>query len=160
MAAGKCVRRPSNRCDASSLRLLRQSCVIDPHARRVKDLRSTNAEVRWRRASDLAQVLKRDEALAANAKFSLDLAGLLRQALRDNEYSERRYQEKSAEDRREALKALQDERAFIEFLIASLGNFSVPTGVSRRSLNRVTPARSARMIAPVQRRPISSTADR
>src|SRR5438270_8528684 len=95
----------------------------------LKGLRSSNAEVRWRRASDLAQVLKRDEALAANAKFSLDLAVLLRQALRENEYSERLYQQKPTEDRADALKALQDERAFIEFLIASLGNFSVPTGV-------------------------------
>src|SRR5437764_14896801 len=40
----------------------------------LKDFRSGNAEVRWRRASDLAQVLKRDEALAANAAFALHLA--------------------------------------------------------------------------------------
>ncbi len=110
----------------------------------LKDLRSTNAEVRWRRASDLAQVLKRDEALAANAKFSLDLADLLRQALRDSDDSERKQAERLRRGEKgvrppeekgsdpfftETPKELQDERAFIEFLIASLGNFSLPTGV-------------------------------
>jgi hypothetical protein len=99
----------------------------------LKDLRSTNAEVRWRRASDLAQVLKRDETLAANAKFSLDLADLLRQALRDSDESERRQidrlRRKQTDESAETPKELQDERAFIEFLIASMGNFSLPTGV-------------------------------
>src|SRR5437763_5795286 len=39
----------------------------------LKDLRNPNAEVRWRRASDLAQVLKRDKDLSSNAAFALDL---------------------------------------------------------------------------------------
>lgn len=102
----------------------------------LKDLRSSNAEVRWRRASDLAQVLKRDEALAANPTFALDLADLLRQALRDGEQSERSYAERLRDrpasatgERPEPPKALQDERAFIEFLIPCLGNFVLPAGV-------------------------------
>ncbi len=101
----------------------------------LQDLRSGNAEVRWRRASDLAQILKRDETLAANPKFSLDLAELLRGALRESEHSERSLAERSRQpssspvDTNAAMKALQDERAFIEFLIPCLGSFSVPTGV-------------------------------
>src|SRR5438067_350545 len=101
----------------------------------LKDLRSGNAEVRWRRASDLAQVLKRDEALASNASFALDLTDLLRQALRESEQSEaafaerRRGQATGGAGGPETPKELQDERAFIEFLIPCLGNFVVPAGV-------------------------------
>ena len=47
----------------------------------LKDLRNPNAEYRWRRANDLAQVLPRDKALASNPKFALDLAELLRQGM-------------------------------------------------------------------------------
>lgn len=119
----------------------------------LKDLRSSNVEVRWRRASDLAQVLKRDEALAANPSFALDLAELLRQGLSDSDKSERewadleRKQPKQPAGAPTALpqlrqggekgetpedptpKPLRDERAFVKFLIACLGNFSVPAGV-------------------------------
>lgn len=102
----------------------------------LKALRESNAEVRWRRASDLAQVLKRDEALAANPKFALDLADLLRNALRDSELSERSYSERIREGakspdgkRPEPPKELQDERSYVEFLIPCLGNFVVPAGV-------------------------------
>src|SRR5207249_1680480 len=49
------------------------------------------------------------------------------------DYSERRQVERSkqrqAGDPAELGKELKDERAFIEFLIACLGNFSVPAGV-------------------------------
>lgn len=101
----------------------------------LKDLRSGNAEVRWRRASDLAQILKRDPSLAANPKFALHLAEMLRQALRDSDYAERAYAERqvqrmAAPDESYAVtKQLHDERAFIEFLIPCLGSFSVPAGV-------------------------------
>lgn len=101
----------------------------------LKDLRSANPEVRWRRASDLAQVLKRDETLAADPAFALDLTELLRQALRDSEQSERAWVERerarqtTADDNAPPDKTLQDERAFIEYLIACVGNFSVPVAV-------------------------------
>ena len=111
----------------------------------LKDLRSGNTEVRWRRASDLAQVLKRDDALAANANFALSINELVRQALRDNDASEQAYAEKlrrepppkraepatsgEAADTIEAPKALRDERNFVEFLMSCMGNFSIPIGV-------------------------------
>src|SRR4029077_21124372 len=40
----------------------------------LKNIDSTNADIRWRAASDLAQVLKRDDKLAADASFGLRLA--------------------------------------------------------------------------------------
>lgn len=107
----------------------------------LKDLRSGNTEVRWRRASDLAQVLKRDDNLAANAGFALSVEDLLRQALRDNDAAERAYVEKqktqppATSAPAEPLgkvgvpKELSDERSFVEFLISCMGNFSIPVGV-------------------------------
>jgi hypothetical protein len=104
----------------------------------MKDLRSGNTEVRWRRASDLAQVLKRDDNLAANPAFALELADLLQQALKDNQDAERAYAQKlssapqSPADEKKKLeppKELRDERSFVEFLISCVGNLSIPTGV-------------------------------
>src|SRR3954469_9223602 len=40
-----------------------------------------NPDIRWPTASDLAQVLRRDDALATDAAFGLNLADLLREAL-------------------------------------------------------------------------------
>lgn len=106
----------------------------------LQDLRNGNTEVRWRRASDLAQVLKRDDNLAANPSFALSIEELLRQAMKDNQQSERAYLDKvktqppslsvsGTAEPAEAPKELRDERNFVEFLISCMGNFSVPVGV-------------------------------
>src|SRR5438093_8573128 len=39
----------------------------------LRDLQTTNRDIRWRTASDLAQVLRRDDALATNVGFGLRL---------------------------------------------------------------------------------------
>jgi hypothetical protein len=102
----------------------------------MKDLRNPNVEVRWRRANDLAQVLPRDKTLAADPKFALDLAELLRDSLRDNAQNERARAERaksrtqSASDRSDKPdKSLEEERAFIQYLIPCLGYLSFPIGV-------------------------------
>src|SRR5437763_14567194 len=57
----------------------------------LKDLDSDNAEIRWRGAHDLAQVLKRPESLtlASDPKFALDLAERLDRAAAEVEKAER-----------------------------------------------------------------------
>src|SRR5262249_4739711 len=57
------------------------------------NLDQTNADVRWRAAQDLAQVLLRDDKLASDPKFALDLADRLRQTLLDSEAGEQRLAE-------------------------------------------------------------------
>src|SRR5437868_7690041 len=52
-------------------------------------LDQTNADVRWRAAQDLAQFLPRDDKLASEPKFALDLADRLRQTLNESEAGER-----------------------------------------------------------------------
>src|SRR4051794_21576058 len=47
----------------------------------LRDLDNPNPEVRWRAASDLAQVLPRDERLASDPSFALHLADRLVQAV-------------------------------------------------------------------------------
>src|SRR5713226_1832645 len=81
----------------------------------LKDLRNPNMELRWRRASELAQILPREKSLASNPKFALDLAELLRESLRANAQNERAWIEKSP-SRSSPIsanpdKALKEERA-------------------------------------------------
>ncbi len=99
----------------------------------LKDLRNPNTQVRWRRANDLAQVLPREKSLAANPKFALDLAELVRESLRENAQNERAWAERSASGSKSGSdkpdKILQEERDFIQYLIPCLGYLALPTGV-------------------------------
>src|SRR5947209_12733222 len=54
----------------------------------LRDLESSNIDIRKRTASDLAQVLKRDENLALDVDFGLRLTELLRDAVGDLAHSE------------------------------------------------------------------------
>src|SRR5262249_13317570 len=49
----------------------------------LKKLDNPNSDIRWRGAEDLAQVLKRDDYLASDPNFALELASRLRQALQN-----------------------------------------------------------------------------
>jgi hypothetical protein len=99
----------------------------------LKDLGNPNTQVRWRRANDLAQVLPREKSLAANPKFALDLAELVRESLRENVQNERAWAERSASGSNSGSdkpdKTLQEERDFIQYLIPCLGYLALPTGV-------------------------------
>ncbi len=96
-------------------------------------LEESNPEVRWRAASDLAQVLKRDPQLAGNADFCQKLSDRLDRALRDSEPAEKAFQERlsrleAPEAEKERTK-LEPERNYIKFLTGALGTFTVPNGV-------------------------------
>jgi hypothetical protein len=99
----------------------------------MKGLRDPNPEVRWRRASDLSQVLPRDKTLAANPTFALELTELLQQALINNEQDEQTWSQRMKNSNRATPsapdKSLDDERKFIRFLIPCLGHLAFPTGV-------------------------------
>ena len=98
----------------------------------LNDIKSTNTEVRWRAANDLAQVLLRDDALASDGNFALQLNQELRKALDSSDPAEAIYAERSAklkpdEEARE-LKKLEDDRKYILLLTQCLGHFMVPVG--------------------------------
>jgi hypothetical protein len=102
----------------------------------LRDLDSPNADVRWRCAHDLALVLKRPEtlALASDAKFGLDIAQRLRNALGDLEQAEKATAERTRNlapgEQDAAWRALAPQRNHVLYLTACLGSFTVPVGAS------------------------------
>ena len=101
----------------------------------LKRIDDTNPDVRWRGASDLAQVLKRKESihLRSDAKFALDLCQRLRTALDDLVVSEKATAEAvtkaSDADKAKAWKKLEARRNHVRFLAAALGDFVIPAGL-------------------------------
>src|SRR5439155_27156542 len=55
----------------------------------LKNIDSANADIRWRAANDLAQVLKRDDTLAADVGFALKIAERLARALEELDRAEK-----------------------------------------------------------------------
>src|SRR5205807_906563 len=102
----------------------------------LKQLDSENADIRWRGASDLAQVLKRPESmnLKADPVFALDLAQRLRVGMDDLIEEVRWIQAKTAnatQAEKEAAwgKPLDTKRNYVNFLAAAMGDFVIPVGV-------------------------------
>jgi hypothetical protein len=102
----------------------------------LEQLKSDNLDIRWRGASDLAQVLKRPEstALRSDAKFALDLADRLKAALedlnRDEQATHERIKDLTAEKQQQAwIRFNETKRPLAQFLIAALGEFNVAVGV-------------------------------
>jgi len=95
----------------------------------LRDLDSTNPEVRWRAASDLAQVLKRDEQLASDPQFGLYLAGLLHRSLQNSKTLSVAQPEKNAPEKTTSdLNQARMQRSNIQYLAACLGNLTTPVG--------------------------------
>lgn len=100
----------------------------------LKQLDSDNADIRWRGASDLAQVLKRPESvsLKTDAAFALDLAERLQTAFDDLSRKEKNLETEMAgkadEERAAAWRKLKAERNHVRFLAAALGDFYIPVG--------------------------------
>jgi HEAT repeat protein len=99
----------------------------------LRNLDSNNEDIRWRAASDLAQVLKRPESieLASDVPFALELTERLQSALLDLEQRERDLAQDSKLSEAEKLKAwnkLKPQRDYVLYLISSLGDFTVPVG--------------------------------
>jgi hypothetical protein len=93
----------------------------------LRDLDNSNLEVRWRAASDLAQVLLRNDELAANVSFALELADRLQHSLDDSAAAEKKFA--SGKEGGKELRQLEHERKYSIFLAACLGNVRVPVGV-------------------------------
>jgi len=93
----------------------------------LQDLRNDNPEVRWRAASDLAQVLKRDPVLASNPHFCLDLADLLEESIREEEQDARR---KPIQSSPGAVLEPTPATRFIQYLMNCMGTCNLPVGIS------------------------------
>lgn len=102
----------------------------------LKQLDSDNLDIRWRGASDLAQILKRPEAGAlrwkADVTFALDLAERLetaRKELLDEEAKVAAEIAKSTDKNRDLpWRPLRQRRDYVSYLSSTLGEFHVPVG--------------------------------
>jgi hypothetical protein len=98
----------------------------------LRDIDNPNAEVRWRAASDLAQVLLRKDSLAADVGFTLQLANRLQTAINQSADAEKTFATRegglSPGDRARELSRLEPDRNLITYLGASLGNCILPIG--------------------------------
>ena len=95
-------------------------------------LKDPNTEVRWRAAENLAQVLLRDDNLAADGEFARQLALLLEKTRDDSRQAEEAYAAKAATlskaDADAERSKLWPDRTLISILGAGLGDFMVPVG--------------------------------
>jgi hypothetical protein len=89
-------------------------------------LKSANPEVRWRAASDLAQVLLRDDTLAADPRFGLQLTAFLHQSAGDLKTMTK---PAPGEDGRERDRFLL-QRNEVQYLAACVGNLAIPVGAT------------------------------
>ena len=92
-----------------------------------------NAEVRWRSAADLGQVLLRNQHLSSDPDFALKLADRLEKAHANSKEAEDAFAKRvgslSPDDAERERKKLEPERNYVQYLSACLGNFMVPVGV-------------------------------
>jgi hypothetical protein len=91
-----------------------------------------NPDVRWRGAEDLAQTLLRDDHLASDPRFGLELAERLRQALKANIAQEKALGEPTRQgarpERDRDNSVLEPERDRLLYLSACLGDLVLPVG--------------------------------
>lgn len=99
-------------------------------------LDSDNADVRWRGASDLAQILKRNEPATqrwkADAKFALDLAERLdlafKRLLAEEKAIGAQYAASTDKNKHLLWRKLRNDRDYIVFLAGLLAQFHAPVG--------------------------------
>jgi hypothetical protein len=98
----------------------------------LRDLDNPNKEVRWRAANDLAQVLLRDDTLASDSAFALQLNQRLHRTLDSSAPFEKAYAEHfaklSPDEKARELAKLEPDRDYILLLTQCLGHFMVPVG--------------------------------
>ncbi len=91
-----------------------------------------NSDVRWRAAEYLAQTLLRDDNLASNPKFGLDLAQRLQETWDRNAHAERGLANKQAQQSRTERvrenRALEPGRDHVLYLGSCLGSLTIPVG--------------------------------
>jgi hypothetical protein len=89
-----------------------------------------NPDVRWRAASDLADVLVRNDNIALDAHFALGIAERLKRAREQGVAAEKALATLTGEDLANANKARETDRLFVQYLAACLGYFRVPVGLT------------------------------
>jgi hypothetical protein len=114
------------------------------------DMGSSNPEVRWRTAQDLAQRLLRDEMLASDPAFGLTLTERLKEAIDDVEKDEQALDEKRNQNPQGGFTteeaALETKRTYSYFLCNAAGMLTTPAAVSElKRMAEFSPNQPARV---------------
>jgi hypothetical protein len=94
-------------------------------------LDNPNPDVRWRGAEDLAQVLRRDDQLASDPRFGLDLVDRLERAIHDAASEEKEPVTRRLASREKRLPDAEEQepaRGYLFYLTGGVGNLSLPLG--------------------------------
>jgi hypothetical protein len=94
---------------------------------------STNPEVRWRGAEELAQYLQREESLAANPSFALELCDRLQSAVKELTSQEKdladfKKQQPDSSSLERRTKAFQQAENYVLYLSSCVASSIVPVG--------------------------------
>lgn len=96
----------------------------------LKKLDSANPDVRWRAAADLSQVLPRDNQLASNVSFALELTLRLDRVVKNNLEAEKdlhaRWHRLTKEEEVQEVMKLQADRDFIMYMSGCVSRFIIP----------------------------------
>jgi hypothetical protein len=99
----------------------------------LKNLESANDDIRWRAANHITQTVKRDDLLAADVDFGLQLVHLLTQDLDRLAAKERLLAERlktaTPEEIAQLRQDVRTQREHVRYLSACVGNLSLPLGV-------------------------------
>ncbi len=94
----------------------------------LKGLDDPNRDVRWQVASDLAQVLRRDDHLASDPDFALALTARLQSVCKDTAAAEKRAAQQGTAFSAREREDLEADRGYILYLGSCLANVMVPVG--------------------------------
>lgn len=101
----------------------------------LRQLDNSNADIRWRGATDLAQVLEKPESLAlrSNTAFALDLTERLHSAWDELVAEEKKQgpllEKKSSEQQTLGWRKLDSQRDYVRFLIAAVARSNAPVAL-------------------------------
>src|SRR5262245_54492700 len=101
----------------------------------LRQLQSDNADIKWRAASDLAQVINRPEnvSLRSDMQFALDLNELLSGALDDLWKSEKEHAQRIAklplEEQERSWRKLGPKADYVDYLAGVVASFPAAVGV-------------------------------
>jgi hypothetical protein len=101
----------------------------------LRQLDNPNPDIRWRGASDLAQVLEKPENLPmrADTQFALELTRRLHDALKDLEEDEKAREQEAAQlpekEKDRVWRKLGHQRKYISFLTTAVARFQAPVAI-------------------------------
>jgi len=121
----------------------------------IKRLEDPNTDIRWRAASDLVQVLKRDDDLASDPDLALKLGELLTQELDAIAFDEKSLAERrgslAEKDQAQEAARIKARADYARFLSSCLASLMLPVGVDPLKQMAATQGADPKTVAQMRR---------